>query len=181
MDGLADWADSFGALGDVQRRLAIMKDTALGTFGVIALILILLAKWIVFERLCVFGTVIWILPVFVLSRAVMVELAVALPYARKEGGTGEPFVMEASRTHRRNSRLFCLVFCFLYGPGGLILLLMALIFAWVYGVKAKQRFGGITGDLLGAANELTEIILLLMCALPGSVLNGYTAWNWLFN
>jgi len=178
LDGLADWADSFGELADIQKRLAIMKDTSLGAFGVVALILMLTAKWVVFDRLCFSGTVIWILPAFVLSRAMMVELAVSLPYARKEG-TGEVFVTEASFTHRRLSRLSCLIFCVLYGPVGLILFIVALIIAQIYGSRAKKRFGGITGDLLGAANELTGIILLIICALPGKNILDYTGWFWI--
>jgi len=178
LDGLADWADSFGALGDPQKRLDIMKDSSLGAFGVIALVLMLTAKWIAFNRLCCSGTVIWILPAFVLSRAMMVELATALPYARKEGGTGQIFVTGASSTYRNISRLFCLIFCGLFGPAGLALFMVALIIAWVYGVRAKQRFGGITGDLLGASNEITGGILLMTCALPGKSILDYTGWAW---
>ncbi|HEJ83120.1 MAG TPA: adenosylcobinamide-GDP ribazoletransferase, partial [Desulfobacteraceae bacterium] len=72
LDGLADWADSVGGLVGREKRLAIMKDTALGTFGGLALILALLAKWIAFERLISCGNAVSLIPVFIISRTMMV-------------------------------------------------------------------------------------------------------------
>src|SRR5512145_1363019 len=45
LDGLADWADGFGGGRDKERTLAIMKDSHVGAFGVIALIIVLIARW----------------------------------------------------------------------------------------------------------------------------------------
>ena len=51
LDGLADWADSIGGFREREKRLAIMKDVSLGAFGVLALFLALMAKWVAFERI----------------------------------------------------------------------------------------------------------------------------------
>ncbi|RPI76678.1 MAG: adenosylcobinamide-GDP ribazoletransferase [Desulfobacteraceae bacterium] len=60
LDGLADWADSWGGR-DRQHRLAIMKDSRIGSFGVLALVATLLAKYIFFLRLVASGTFVWVI------------------------------------------------------------------------------------------------------------------------
>ena len=68
-----------------------------------------------------------------------------------------------------------------FGPFGLAALAVGAIITWVYGAWCRQNIGGITGDLLGAGNEIIEVALLLLTAAPGSLLLGYTGWGWLLN
>lgn len=179
LDGLADWADSIGGLFQRERRLAIMKDTSLGAFGVMALILALLAKWMVFERLVSFGSTICLIPVFIISRNMMVELMTTLPYAREGEGMGRPFVTGASTRQRVLSHWAAVALTLPFGPVFPLLGCLAWIETRLFGSRCRHAFGGITGDLLGTANEMVEITLLMICALGGDRLLSFTGWGWL--
>lgn len=179
LDGLADWADSMGSFQGKEKRLSIMKDSSLGAFGGLALIVALMAKWIALERLFASGSTIWLLAIFVISRDVMVELMTTLPYARIGEGTAKPFVDQASKKQRVVSHFISLLLCAPLGPLALILLGVGFLETRIFRIRCRDRFGGITGDLLGTANEMVEISLLLMCALPGRNILFYTGWGWL--
>ncbi len=179
LDGLADWADSIGG-SHREKRLAIMKDVSLGTFGVLALILALMAKWLAFERLLSSNTIIWVLAVVTVSRAMLVELHITLPYARAEGGMAGPFVEGASNKHRFTAHILALGLCLFFGPLGVAVFGLAWLLVRIFGARCRKQFGGITGDLLGTANEMVEIFLLIICALPGKIILCYTGWGWIF-
>jgi adenosylcobinamide-GDP ribazoletransferase len=179
LDGLADWADSWGGRDRLQ-RLAIMKDSRIGSFGVLALIVVLLAKFIFFARLLQSGTFIWIIFVSGLSRALLVALLFGLPYARSEPGMGQPFALGASYKRLLYAHLFLLLSCIYFGPIGLGLWGIGWTAALFLRSRFKKTFGGITGDLLGASNELLETLLLMLCALPGPVLQNYLGWRMFF-
>ena len=176
LDGVADWADSFGGSYSKEKRLAIMKDSHIGAFGVIALILLLFAKWLAIERLLSSGLIIWVVIIMVISRDMMVELITTLPYARPGEGMGKPFVEGASLRHRLISHILCLLFCLLFGPFGFALWGVAMIITWIFHIRCKKGFGGITGDLLGTANEMVEVILLIILAFPSTSLCDYMGW-----
>ena len=179
LDGLADWADSMGSIKGKEKKLAIMKDTYLGSFGTIALIIVITAKWLAFERLLICGSAIWIPVIFALSRGMMVVLITTLPYARASGGMANPFVKGASSKHRTASYLLCLLFCLPFGPVGPALFCIARCIVWLMGIRFRLEFGGITGDLLGTANETIAITLLMIIALTGKTLLDFTGWSWI--
>jgi len=165
LDGLSDWADGFGGGSTREATLAIMKDPRAGAFGVVALVLVLLAKWAAFSRLIETGAFHWVIPAFVVSRMAMVELAVCLPYARSEGGTAAPFVKGARTSHRFISLLTALALVLAWsGTAGLILMTAGWAASHILGLWFRRRVGGLTGDLLGACSELVETGLLLSCA-----------------
>ena len=178
LDGVADWADSIGGSHSKEKRLAIMKDSHIGAFGVVALILLLFTKWLAIERLLSSGPIIWVVIIMVISRDMMVELITTLPYARPGEGMGRPFVEGASLRHRLISHILCLLFCLLFGPFGFALWGVAMIITWIFHIRCKNGFGGITGDLLGTANEMVEVILLVLLAFPGTTLCNYMGWAW---
>ena len=179
LDGLADWADSIGGNYQRERRLAIMKDTRLGTFGVLALILATGSEYLSLQRLMASGSIIWIPCIFCLSRDMMVELITTLPYARPEG-MGKAFVQGASTRRRFMSHAVSIAICLAFGPLGISLFLLAWLLTGIFRYRCRHSFGGITGDLLGTGNEIVEICLLSVCALPGRHILCYTGWNWLF-
>ncbi|MBN1624904.1 MAG: adenosylcobinamide-GDP ribazoletransferase [Deltaproteobacteria bacterium] len=178
LDGLADWADSMGGFGR-DRRLAIMKDTSVGVFGTIAVLLCLISKLVIFERLFSSETFLWIVPVMVLSRAMMTELIATLPYARSSDGMARPFVENAGKGKRISSLIIAGSLCLISGPAGLALLIIAWSVTMIYRVYCLKKFGGITGDLLGAADEINEVILMALCALPGQYMSVLMGWGWL--
>ncbi len=162
LDGLADFADGFWGGHSRDRTLAIMKDSLLGTFGVTALILLLLGKWIALVRLLELNRAYWIIPAFVVSRTLLVELSVCLPYARKSGTAGA-FMQNAGQRHRAVAFLVALVILIpLYNIKGLIVLVMGWIFSRIFGLWCLKRVGGITGDLLGACCEISETLVLFL-------------------
>jgi len=178
LDGLADWADSLGASGDRERRLAVMKDHSIGAFGVLALCMDLLIKWAAFSRLLSSGSLVWLLPVFTLSRGFMVELMTTLPSARAGKGMAGPFVSGSAETHRFRALLGGLVVCLPFGPLGLVWYMVSWTLIGVFGARCRKEFGGITGDLLGTANEMVMLVLLILLAFPGERILSCTGWVW---
>ena len=180
LDGLADWADGFGGGRDREKTLAIMKDSHIGAFGVVALTLILVARWAALARVIELGLGAWIVVALIAARAVQVELAASLPYARPEGGTAAGFVEGAGGRHRVLSMLVALpLAAAACGPAGAVGVLVALIIGKAFGLWCRRRVGGITGDLLGAASEISETAVLFLAALGGERLAGFTGWSWL--
>lgn len=165
LDGLADVADGFWGGHNRERVLEIMKDSLLGTFGVVALILLLLAKWIFLVRLLTTGQELWLVAALIVSRVLMVDLSVRLPYAR-DSGTASPFVKGAKWRHWiLNFIPAALILYLLLGWQGLLALAGGWIFSLLYGRVARGRIGGITGDLLGACCELSEVGILIFGSL----------------
>jgi adenosylcobinamide-GDP ribazoletransferase len=181
LDGLADFADAVGGAWDKAKRLEIMKDSRLGVFGGVAVITALLCKCLAFARLISVGSTVWVILLCMIARTMQVHLAVRLDYARAEGGTAGSFVQGASGYHLVAAYMITLVAALLFGPFGLGALALAVIITWLYGAWCRQNIGGITGDLLGAGNEIIEVILLLLVAAPGSLIMNYTGWGWVFH
>ncbi len=159
-DGLSDSADGLWGGWDTARRLEIMKDSRIGAYGVIALVLGLGLRWQALTVLL--DTAPWatLLVAAVISRASMVPMMAALPNARATGlsqSVGRPAVQTAL--------LACLIAAvislILLGFSALIVIavtaLITLGCAWI----AKAKIGGQTGDILGATQQLTEIAVLL--------------------
>ncbi len=164
LDGLADWADALGGHTERTRRLAIMRDSHLGTFGVLALLLVLMAKWIAIERLIVSEALSWLLVVLTVSRAMMVALISTLPYARTDEGLASPFVLAGGLKQRLIALAVTLCVCVCFGPVGLVLFCAGWLVTKLLGASFQKGFGGITGDLLGTTNEIVEIVLLSLSA-----------------
>jgi adenosylcobinamide-GDP ribazoletransferase len=109
-----------------------------------------------------------------------VDLAVRLPYARPEKGTGHPFVTGAAPWHLVVAMSAAVGIALGgYGPLGLGVLGVGVGVTWVFGAWCRSRVGGITGDLLGAGNELVELCLLFLLAAPGPHLLAYSGWTWI--
>ncbi len=161
-DGLADSADGLWGGHDRARRLEIMRDSRIGTYGVLALGLSLILRWAALSTLIGAGWL-WV-PVLVTaatSRAAMVGVMAALPHARDDGlsrAVGRPKV----RTAQVAAGIGALVAVVLTGwwvvPLALILVAIAMATATV----AKGKIGGQTGDILGATQQLSEIAALIL-------------------
>ncbi len=160
-DGLADTADGLGGR-DRERRLAIMHDSRIGTFGVLALIASISLRvlaissygwaWDVATVLIATGA---------MSRAAMVPVMYFLGPAR-DNGLGA--VAGRPERHRAIDAVgIGAVFAFIgLGPlmGIAALAAAALVVAWAAWL-AQRRLGGYTGDVLGAVQQVVEIAMLL--------------------
>jgi adenosylcobinamide-GDP ribazoletransferase len=170
LDGLGDWADGFGGRGDRVKTLAIMKDPHTGSFGVVAIALALVFKWVALTRLVECDSSIMIIAAFVISRAIMAELASTLPYARAEGGTAAPFVNNARPVHRFVALgVAAILSIVLVGPlAGAVAFCIGWIACRLFGWWCRRWLGGVTGDVLGACNEIVETGILFAGAFYGS-------------
>lgn len=165
LDGLGDVADAYNPGRPRERMLAIMKDHHVGAFGVVAIVLALLVKVIALAHLALFARWLWIPLPFILSRMIMVLLAVTLPYARPEGGTGKIFVENSRPAHFIAASLIALALCIaLAGIAGGMLFLLAFAMGYGLALWMKKCFGGVTGDLLGMSNEVIESAMLFIIA-----------------
>jgi adenosylcobinamide-GDP ribazoletransferase len=173
LDGLADVADAVGGGRTRERRLQIMKDPHVGAFGVTAIVLALLLKAAAISEMAgPLQQFVWILIPFIVSRAVIVELAVLLPYARGEGGTAGPFVRTARPCHLAAAVILAAALGYAAaGAGALVVLAGAFAFGLALTAWMKIAFGGVTGDLLGMASELTETLTFIILAVASPFLN----------
>jgi adenosylcobinamide-GDP ribazoletransferase len=175
-DGLADSADGFGGGWDKARVLAIMKDSRIGSYGAIALGLVLLAKFnALLEIDAAFeppSLAIALVAGHAASRLAALWPMRLLDYAREEGD-------EAARSRSVASRpnglglvfpLFCgLVPCLLLPAGDALAgVLAAVLTALAASAYFRRRIGGYTGDCLGATQQLCEVAFYL-CLLCSSI------------
>lgn len=163
-DGLADTAD--GLLGGAtrDRRLEIMKDSRIGSFGALALVLVTLARWSALVALCSSGAAPLVLvAVGALSRAPMAAVMAALPNARTGG-----LSVHVGRPGPRSVALGLLVAAgiglALCGLPALWMLALAMGLAGLLAIAARVKIGGQTGDILGATQQLAEAACLAVAA-----------------
>lgn len=163
-DGLADTADGFGGGHSRLRKLEIMRDSRIGAYGVLALVLSLLLRWSALVALAPSGQMFWVLlAAHAASRAIIPAFMASLPSARSDGlsagaGTVEIAVM-------RLALLFGLIA--LLPLGIWFTFVTALILAaWFVTLRAlaDRQIGGHTGDVLGTLQQGAEIAILLTAA-----------------
>ena len=162
-DGLADVADGFGGGRDTAAKLRIMRDSRIGSYGVIALILMLLAK--VESLTAIPGeAVAALLAAHALGRAVIPGVLWALPFAAEDGlarNAGKP---------GRSGALWAagiglaLAVAILPAGIGLAAAVAAGAGAAAVALLARRQIGGVTGDVLGAAEQVAEVAALAVAA-----------------
>ena len=162
-DGLADTADGLGGGLTFERKLEIMKDSRVGTYGLVALLSVFLIKW---QSLLALGTeAIWALALVAgLSRATAVSLTFVLPYQQLDA-VSKTKPIATSLQKRALFWIWLFVLPLLYFiPWSLALSLVAtllLCFSLLF-FYYRSQLQGYTGDLLGAAQQVTELSLYLV-------------------
>ncbi|MBU1125039.1 MAG: adenosylcobinamide-GDP ribazoletransferase [Candidatus Omnitrophica bacterium] len=164
LDGLADSADAFLSQKDKEKKLKIMRDSHIGTMGVLSLVSIIILKIALLAMLPGSLRGFSVVLMCITSRWIMVFLIYAFPYARPEG-KGKVFKDGINNKIFILSSLSALVLIFLlWQIKGIILFVLIALSAYLFGIFARRQCGGITGDILGAGNELAEtLVLLLIC------------------
>ncbi|WP_102110440.1 adenosylcobinamide-GDP ribazoletransferase, partial [Oceaniglobus roseus] len=163
-DGLADTVDGFWGGWTRERRLEIMADSRIGTYGVIALVLSLGLRWSALATLFAAG-IGWgaLIAAAALSRVPMAALSCALPPARPSGLSAR-----VGRPAQSTVGLALLAALLLAIPcaGAPVLPAAVLIALAASGLArlALRRIGGQTGDVLGAAQQLAETTALIVFA-----------------
>lgn len=158
-DGLADVADGMWGGTTPARRLEIMKDSAIGSYGTLALILSLALRGAALMALADHLAVA-LFTAAALSRAAMPAMMAALPHARPDGlsaHTGRP----SAATLATALALAALATILLTGWAAPWLLAIAALTTLACMKIACHKIGGQTGDTLGATQQVTEITTLL--------------------
>ena len=161
-DGWADFADGLGCRGDRIRKLAAMKDSHIGSFGVLALIFATGVKTVALAQLYMPDRVATALvAAHVLSRAVLPLAMRSLPLATSQGlavMAGRP---SAQGVYVALGIGFVIAFRAVFLPAAIVALIVAIVAAALVGAIAKRQFGGYTGDVLGAIQQVAEIAVLI--------------------
>jgi adenosylcobinamide-GDP ribazoletransferase len=173
-DGLADTADGLIGGLEPQRRLEIMKDSRLGSYGAIALWFSLTAKLFLLSTLLekgVFTALCALIVAHGLGRAATVSLLFSHRYVRKDESKASPFGNAVTLTELVTALVAPILLSFvLLGSKAVLPLLVAAAVTWATGVYFRKKIGGITGDCLGAVNQLVEVgcYLALVVRLPSA-------------
>ncbi len=162
-DGLADTADGFGGGETRERKLDIMRDSRIGTYGVCALALSILIRVSALASLADPGLVAAaLLAAHAAARATMPVVMFFLPPARSDGlsfAAGRPPGVRAGIA----AVLGILILAFSLGPALAFVAVIALAIAIALMAQlSSKQIGGQTGDVLGAVEQVSEIVILLV-------------------
>lgn len=163
LDGLADTCDGVFSARTRERMLAIMRDSRLGTHGGLALMVVVLAKVLVIAELALreMPVLTVLMVACAVGRGVSVLLMYGHRYAREEG-LGNLIIGKITLTQTLVTLgITALLAAMLLGLTGLLALGITLIAIFLIGLMLKRTLGGQTGDTLGAAIELGEVIFML--------------------
>ena len=163
-DGLADVGDGFGGGRDRAAKLAIMRDSRLGTYGALVLLVSFAAKLSALASLPPAAIVPTLVVAHALARAAIPVLAANMPLARDDGlgasaGRPETASVVAAVIVPAAIALLCL-------PAKAALLAIAVTVAGTAAIAALawRQIGGVTGDVFGAAEQIAETTVLVMLA-----------------
>ncbi len=161
-DGLADCADAFGGGWTREDRLRILKDSRIGSFGAIALILSFGLRGTLLTAIPANQVLNYLISAQVLSRWTSLPLGSILPSARGSDGQGGRLAGKMSLSAAVIGTVITAVvlWCFLRVSAWQPALAVALVTA-VSGMYYRQRIGGITGDCMGATIQISEIAVYL--------------------
>jgi adenosylcobinamide-GDP ribazoletransferase len=159
-DGLADTADGLGGARDRDHALAIMKDSRIGTYGAVALILSIATKIAALSSLAPRDVAPALIAAHTLARWSSLPLLRALPYARPTGAA-TPY---ATPRLAAASLLTLAIVTPLLGIRAIAVIITALMITTLTGLYFSRRIQGVTGDCLGATNQLVELATYLVLA-----------------
>jgi len=187
LDGLADTFDALAVkssgdhTADRDRKLSIMKDSTTGAIGVIAIVMTILFKFLFLNNLLISSppasnyVFLFLMPVF--SKWGMVATMYHGNSARLDG-LGKMFIDHITLVTIVLASLFLIFFYVAadmlylnktYGAGSVILFFVLFAMSYIFCLLSikffDNRFGGLTGDTLGAAGEISEILFLMVASL----------------
>lgn len=167
LDGLSDTADAFLSVKSRDEMLAIMRDPHAGVMGVISIASILLLKIGLLAAVAAPLKTTSLVLMCVLSRWSSVLAMFLFPYARKDG-KARVFTQGMNLKIFALSSITVLISAFaIWQVKGMLALLITAGSAYLIGKFSSRKIGGITGDILGATIELTEIIVLFVVIVGG--------------
>ncbi|MFA6079626.1 MAG: adenosylcobinamide-GDP ribazoletransferase [Candidatus Omnitrophota bacterium] len=161
LDGFADTCDGFFGSRSKEKILEIMRDSRIGTMGAAGIACLLLLKFTVLVSIP--HDILWkaLVMMAAFSRMCQCLACYMSGYAREEG-KAEGFIKYAGIKEALGAAVITLaLFTLLMGLKGIIIFFIALPPVLLFIYYIKNKIGGMTGDTIGAASELAEIVLLL--------------------
>lgn len=175
-DGLADTADALGGFRTKEEALRILKDPALGTYGVLALVVSALARVGALAALEGWAAVAVLPAAHALSRGAAVGLMGIVPPATGDG-LGASYAGATTRREVGAAVAAAVAIGVLtLGPWVVPASLLAAVGAAAVGTLAVRRLGGLTGDVLGAVQQAAEVLILILGA--AAVAGGWASPAW---
>jgi adenosylcobinamide-GDP ribazoletransferase len=166
LDALADAADALGAASDRRRALEIMRDSQIGSFGAIAIVLLLLLEVLALARIGETGearaAALWLAPG--LARWAMAAVSWRIEYLRAEGAGAALLRDGRDRNLALASATAAIATLPVLSSRVLAACAVAVALAAALRAAYQRWLGGVTGDLIGAAGELVEVAVLLVMA-----------------
>lgn len=168
-DGFMDTMDGLFSGRSRERMLEIMKDSRVGSNGVVGFVLLVVTEWalILDMKPEIMLSAFFAMPV--ISRLMMVGAIKLYPYARPEG-MGKAFVEHSEKWALIFAVISAAILLFPAGLYGLIAMFVATAFAIFFAGYAVKRLGGLTGDLYGAITTLTELIVMFVFLIASKVI-----------
>ncbi|MBL8299771.1 MAG: adenosylcobinamide-GDP ribazoletransferase [Rhodanobacteraceae bacterium] len=163
-DGLADTADGLGGGFTRERKLDIMRDSRIGSYAALALVSVLGGKYLALASLSpsLLLVALWLGHIF--ARASVLPLAASLNYARDGQAANKPVAEGIGWAQVSAGVLLTVVLVAPFGWLALAAACASLAVVALAGLYFRAQLGGITGDTLGAANQVVELACYLVCA-----------------
>ena len=163
-DGFMDTADGVFSGRERERKLEIMKDSRVGSFGVVSFVLLMFLQFALLLDIHPFLLVpaLFIMPI--IGRMAMVLAIACFPYARADG-MGKTFADMADRKTIVTASVMTVVFVLPCGLLASVALMLGILFALLFCRAMTTTLGGVTGDVYGAVTVLTETLVLAIFSL----------------
>ncbi|RYY75064.1 MAG: adenosylcobinamide-GDP ribazoletransferase [Gammaproteobacteria bacterium] len=161
-DGLADTADGLGGAFTREKKLTIMKDSRIGTYGACALVMALGGKFILLQES---NNLLIAIPIaYALSRTLACSLLFTMEIvSNPQTEKAKPQAKAQSRLDKFVLLFSCLPIVFLLSAKVLLFLLIMLMFLrCIFQYFFNKQLGGVTGDCLGASQQITELCIYLL-------------------
>lgn len=159
-DGLGDTADGLGGAFEPARKLEIMRDSRIGTYGTAALIALFLLRWQLFLELPLRIVFLVLISAHVIARWASVFMGWMMPYVR-EGAANKPVAEGIGGRELIIATAFACLWMFADWQLHAISMLIAMLIISFAGAFFRRQIGGVTGDTLGAATIVVEIGVLI--------------------
>lgn len=158
-DGFADVCDGFGGGYTIEQKLNIMKDSRVGTYGLLGLIFLMMMKYVLLMELS-FNIIAVLIAIHALSRLSPVLLIYRLEYVREDAlSKVKPIGKKIKISELIIAIVFAILPLYLLGLWGFALIIPLLFIQWLSAWFFKRHLGGYTGDCLGAAQQMAEVFL----------------------
>ena len=165
LDGLVDSFDGLYGGKNKKEILSIMRDSSVGVYGVLAVVLLLVFKFTLLRELSLPRRNLILIIVPTISRWAMVMAVYLFPYARKEG-YGKAYKLYLKKKHVLVAMLWTLLLTLiLFFWKGALILGVSFLTIWFIGNFITKKIDGLTGDNYGSINEIMEVVILLLMIL----------------